>query len=821
MRNSALGPVGAFVAMVGLTAGLCGAGGMTDPPQGPVECPPEYAPTQGILIAWEQFQSTLALIAAHITTTGNADVYVICDTPAEVTSARTAIDNVASPNANMNRVFTFVVPTDTVWIRDYGPRYIFEGSVRAIVDHTYNLPRPNDDAFPMFWATNRNLARYEIPLVHSGGNHQVSGIAVARATDLVLNENPGLMLLDIHDLWMNFLNVDTAIDPAFPAHIDATQNIDMWMQFCGDQKAVISQWATSPPLNPGDPDPRVICNNAASSLQMAGWTIHRTPAFFNAATSVHYTFTSVLICNDLVIVPSYTNTIVSGSNAAALATWQAALPGKTFVQIHAEPLVAFAGGIHRITSHVPSPIGGTSPTVFLRTLRGPEELEPGSEVDIRWSADDDVAVTSIAIHFSTDGGATFPTVIAASTPNDGLFTWTVPSTDTDQGRIRVTARDAQGNTGTDASVGDLTIDVPPAPTPPGAFTLTSPADAAADVPLEPTMEWDAASGAESYTLLIDTEMDFTPPAVFEVMTAATSVDIPAGVLVEETLYFWRVEATNVNGSTAGTPDPASFTTVPPVPGAFMLISPTDGEMDVPVDPTMEWESATDAMSYTLTISAESDLDPAILETTIGATSLMVPGGVLANSTQYYWRVTANNAVGSTPGTPDPSSFTTIPPLPGAFMLVSPADGATGVLLEPDLSWDASSDATSYALTIDDDVDFSSPVLEETPSMTFFAVPDGVLVNDIQYYWRVVASNVAGSTAGTPDPSLFTTISNPGPLCVGDADRDGLVGFEDIIMTLAHWGDQSEPFSPGDANGDGIVNFADITTTLANWGFPCR
>ena len=43
------------------------------------------------------------------------------------------------------------------------------------------------------------------------------------------------------------------------------------------------------------------------------------------------------------------------------------------------------------------------------------------------------------ISFSTDGGQTFPTVLAASTPNDGSQSVTIPVASTTTGRIKIEA----------------------------------------------------------------------------------------------------------------------------------------------------------------------------------------------------------------------------------------------------------------------------------------------------------------------------------------------------------------------------------------------
>ncbi|MDX2114521.1 MAG: agmatine deiminase family protein [Planctomycetota bacterium] len=443
----------AYVERFPLTAAERGAG----PPavRADVRCPGEYEPSQGIMFAWEPSSSGITTILTtmvrEVTTTGNADAYIMVDSAAEQSSVTTTL---TSGGANMERVKFSVVTTDTIWIRDYGPRYIYEGSVRAVVDHTYNRPRPNDDALPVFWANARRQPGYDIPLVHGGGNYHLSGLGDSWATRLINNENPGLSEAQIVQRWRDYQNVQTTLTQPFPTSVDSTQHIDMWMQIVGDRAVIVSDW----PSNPGSTQDQ-ICDATAASMASAGWTLTRVPAFSVGGT--HYTYTNAVMCNDLVLIPSYTNATVAPSNAAALAAWQGAVPGKTVRQVNCQSIVTLAGVMHCIVMHVPAPLGGANPTVYLRTLRGPETLTPGASATISWSTDDDVGVVNVDILLSTDGGATFPTVIASATSDDGSFEWVVPTTYTTQGRVRVVARDGSGNTGFGQSAADLFIDAPP------------------------------------------------------------------------------------------------------------------------------------------------------------------------------------------------------------------------------------------------------------------------------------------------------------------------------------------------------------------------
>lgn len=101
----------------------------------------------------------------------------------------------------------------------------------------------------------------------------------------------------------------------------------------------------------------------------------------------------------------------------------------------------------------------TPPTISLTYPNGGEEFTGGQELDIEWTASDGGrAVTSIDIRQSWDGGVTFPDVIAAGEPDDGVFTWTVPDSSTSEARVRVIARDGVGLAAYDDSDADFSID---------------------------------------------------------------------------------------------------------------------------------------------------------------------------------------------------------------------------------------------------------------------------------------------------------------------------------------------------------------------------
>ena len=417
-------------------------GATPPPPTADVRCASEYESMGGILLAYEggsSFTSIIRQMAVAITTIGEANVYIACDSNSEANSVRSSL---ASQGADMDRVITVVRNTDTVWIRDYGPRYAFvgegENACRVIIDHVYNRPRPNDDAYSSYFQNVVDHGYYQHDLIHGGGNYHVNSTGIAAATELIVDENPGMSEAQIVEVWRQYQNVETYIHDAFPTSVDATQHIDMWMQIVGDESIIISDW----PNNSGSTQDQ-ICDAAANYYAALGWTVHRTPAFASGWT--HYTYTNMVLCNGLVLLPEY-NDISNTYDNQALAAVQSAMPDRQIVQIVCDNLAYSAGVMHCITMHMPSHAGGIYPSSHVLSPTG-GAYEPGDFVAVTWLSDDDQHdVVSVDIELSVDGGASWTKQVEA-TPDDGNWTWTVPDVAAQSATLRVLARDGDGNVG--------------------------------------------------------------------------------------------------------------------------------------------------------------------------------------------------------------------------------------------------------------------------------------------------------------------------------------------------------------------------------------
>ena len=195
--------------------------------------------------------------------------------------------------------------------------------------------------------------------------------------------------------------------------------------------------------------------------------------------------------------------------------------------------------------------------------------------------------------------------------------------------------------------------------------------------------------------------------------------------------------------------------VPP-PAAFAKSSPSDGATGQSFTPTLLWGSSSGATSYDYCYDTSNNNTCDSTWASAGVNTSATLSG-LAASTTYYWQVRANNTYGSTHANADTWwSFTTQSAPPADFNKLSPGDGALDQLLNPTLSWESSSGASSYEYCYDTADDDSCNGSWTNVGSNTSAALSGLSANTT-YYWHVRGRNGSGDTyANTDTWWSFTT-----------------------------------------------------------------
>ena len=282
------------------------------------------------------------------------------------------------------------------------------------------------------------------------------------------------------------------------------------------------------------------------------------------------------------------------------------------------------------------------------------------------------------------------------------------------------------------------------------FAQLTPEDGAYNILLTQDLTWEAAEGAASYRVYFGTHPN---PATYTEVTTTSWIPYPA--LNYYTEYFWRVVAVDANGETINTSAERSFKTIIEIPGAFALTAPDADAQNVLLTQELTWEASERAVSYRVYFGTEPN---PTTYTEVTTTSWM-PYPALTYLTTYFWRVVAINVGGETENIAGERSFTAIVEAPGAFALTAPNTRSRNILLDQELTWEASERATSYRVYLGTDPD----LMTYTEVMTTSWIPH--LAYGTEYFWRVVAVNVGGETSSetwslTTLPALVVVSTTP-------------------------------------------------------------
>jgi hypothetical protein len=293
--------------------------------------------------------------------------------------------------------------------------------------------------------------------------------------------------------------------------------------------------------------------------------------------------------------------------------------------------------------------------------------------------------------------------------------------------------------------------IPPAPTVP---TLFSPANTAVNQPLNLSLTWLAVSGASTYRVQMSTSASFSDTVVDDSTLTTTSKSV--GPLSTSKTYYWRVNAKNPGGTSAWS-GIWSFGTIPPVAGAPVPLSPANSTQNQQLNLTLSWNAVTGAATYRAQLATDTGFTSIVADdSTLTAPTKAI--GPLSTGTTYYWRINAKNP-GGTSVWSEKWSFTTIPPAPGAPILVSLSDNTVNSPITPMLIWNRAIGAVTYRLQIGADSLFNTIIMQDS-TLTDTSKSCAALTNDTKNFWHVNATNPGGTGAWSAVRRFTTIVALP-------------------------------------------------------------
>jgi len=281
----------------------------TTPPPWPIRNPAEWEPSVGVIIRWPLG------ISVDLVAELSEDMVVTTIVSSSYYQSQ-ATSTYSSGGVNMANVDFLIASTNSIWTRDYGPWFIFDGNDRlSIVDHIYNRPRPLDDEIPWILGDDWGMDVYGMNLIATGGNHMSDGLGISMSTVLTYNENTSLSHDEVDSIIYAFLNNDFQTMDYIES--GGIHHIDCWAKFLSPAKIIVKD------VSPSDYS-YALLNARADYLsqQMSSWgrpyDIVRVYCPYGAA------YTNSLILGTKVFVPILGT---SSWDDSAIAVYQDAMPG--------------------------------------------------------------------------------------------------------------------------------------------------------------------------------------------------------------------------------------------------------------------------------------------------------------------------------------------------------------------------------------------------------------------------------------------------------------------------------------------------------------
>ena len=291
----------------------------TPPPTGEVRFPGEYEPMQAVMIVYP-----LGIPVELVREMAEDCKVITVVTAYEQSSAQSEFQ---SAGVNMSNVEFLNANTNSYWIRDFGPWYIFNGKEPAIVDNIYNRPRPSDDDLPGHFAEYWDIEMFGMKVVHTGGNMMEDGRGNGVSDNIVITESvaEGITEEQVYERMRDYLGIDpyhVTIDPQgeYIAHVDC------WGKYLAPDKILL---ARVPESNPRYPYYEEVAEYFANTNCCWGYPykVYRVDI---PGGNIISPYTNSLILNKKVLVPMGSN---STYNEGALNIYRQAMPGYEVIGI--------------------------------------------------------------------------------------------------------------------------------------------------------------------------------------------------------------------------------------------------------------------------------------------------------------------------------------------------------------------------------------------------------------------------------------------------------------------------------------------------------
>ncbi|MCP4581781.1 MAG: hypothetical protein GY839_09185 [candidate division Zixibacteria bacterium] len=345
-------------------------------------------------------------------------------------------------------------------------------------------------------------------------------------------------------------------------------------------------------------------------------------------------------------------------------------------------------------------------------------------------------------------------------------------------------------------------------------TLVSPPNDDISDDLTPTLTWAEVTEATIYQLQVDDNSDFSSPVYDNASLAGESYTFPSALGTGQ--YYWHVRCSDGEQWSNYS---SSWNFILSILEEPVTEYPGDGESIFDSEPTFVWHQATGAIRYHIQIDdASSFTSPIYNNSNVTDTTYLVSSPL--SSGTFYWHIRAFDGIVWSDYTATWDFSASVPEVP---QLTSPPNGNESSTDPPTFAWQTADGATSYTIQVDNNSDFSSPIIDIGGLSTNSFTPAAPLGEDT-YYWHISAEGDFGNSSFSASFSFTINYGStsleylPGDVNMANGAWPPMVIGGDVTFLVNYFRGMpsSEPcplsgfWCSSDANGDCLVIGSDVT-----------
>jgi len=333
---------------------------MPEHPPHPVRLPAQWEPIQSVILNWPVFYPPLWALHAQMAEAilPVADVTITVPAPYWAHGIQLYLEargQMATDTPATSGTITFmVIPTDDIWVRDYGPIVGLDADGQPVAfdpiyDHKPQYPQRNDDHMPRYWAAQTETTLHPLHLHTEGGNLWSDGAGTLLMTEQILHANPNHDRASLEAYLHRLFDFDKLIITPRLA-VETTGHIDLLLKPADARTLLISDgtatWS-------GALKATADLFHRETNAQGEPYTLiplPTPPLYFNwFVYPIRRSYTNALTVNGRLLLPVYG----VETDQRAIKIYEQAMPDHTIIPIDCKIGANGGGAVHCMTKEIP------------------------------------------------------------------------------------------------------------------------------------------------------------------------------------------------------------------------------------------------------------------------------------------------------------------------------------------------------------------------------------------------------------------------------------------------------------------------------------